>query len=258
MARQRDGDSELGGQTRSRFTCARRGGYVIVPPSVHPSGTAYKFVDENIPIAPAPEWLLEMLALTTAAPQPPLSVTPTGTTKMPNGSRNYTLTGLAGTMRRKGMTPAAIQAALLAENKASCDPPLDEGDVKAIAISVCRYEPPVAPCATSKSTSRQEWPAPLGQEAFLGIAGDFVQLVEPETESDASALLFSFLVTIGSIIGRGPYYPSRRRPANTWVAGLFVSLAQPGSIPRREWLPRYCAGPASLRALRSPGRSRRI
>jgi len=52
----------------------------------------------------------------------------------------------------------------------------------------------------------REWPAPLAPEAFQGLAGEFVQLIGPETEADDAALLFSFLVTMGSIIGRGPYY----------------------------------------------------
>lgn len=37
------------------------GGYVIVPPSVHPTGTVYEFVDEEVPVASAPEWLLQQL-----------------------------------------------------------------------------------------------------------------------------------------------------------------------------------------------------
>src|ERR1019366_4316153 len=52
----------------------------------------------------------------------------------------------------------------------------------------------------------REWPAPLVPEAFHGLAGEFVRLVGPETEADDASLLFSFLVAMGSIIGRGPYY----------------------------------------------------
>jgi len=39
------------------------------------------------------------------------------------GSRNSTLTSLAGTMRARGMTEEGIYTALLAENNARCNPP---------------------------------------------------------------------------------------------------------------------------------------
>jgi len=42
------------------------------------------------------------------------------------GNRNSTLTSLAGTMRARGMTEEGIYTALLAENNARCNPPLDE------------------------------------------------------------------------------------------------------------------------------------
>jgi len=44
-------------------------------------------------------------------------------------------------MRARGMTEESIYAALLAENKARCNPPLDEAEVKKIAHSVSRYQP---------------------------------------------------------------------------------------------------------------------
>jgi hypothetical protein len=59
---------------------------------------------------------------------------------IPDGQRNSTLTSLAGTMRRRGMTQEAIEAALLAEN-VRCDPPLSEQEVRDIARSVGRYPP---------------------------------------------------------------------------------------------------------------------
>lgn len=57
------------------------------------------------------------------------------------GSRNSTLTSLAGSMRARGMTEEGIYAALLAENIARCNPPLEESEVKTIAHSVSRYQP---------------------------------------------------------------------------------------------------------------------
>jgi putative DNA primase/helicase len=61
--------------------------------------------------------------------------------RIPEKKRNSTLTSLAGTMRRRGMTHDAIEAALLAENEARCDPPLGEVEVAKIADSVAGYAP---------------------------------------------------------------------------------------------------------------------
>jgi putative DNA primase/helicase len=58
------------------------------------------------------------------------------------GSRNSHLTSLAGTMRRRGMSEAAISAALMEENRQQCSPPLSQDEVSTIAESVFRYGPP--------------------------------------------------------------------------------------------------------------------
>jgi hypothetical protein len=60
---------------------------------------------------------------------------------IPEHERNSTLTSLAGTMRRRGMTPEAIKAALLTENALRCRPPLPEAEVANIARSIGRYRP---------------------------------------------------------------------------------------------------------------------
>jgi hypothetical protein len=50
------------------------------------------------------------------------------------------------------------------------------------------------------------WPEPLREAAFCGLAGDFVRLVAPESEADNAALLVTFLVGIGCMLGRGPHF----------------------------------------------------
>ena len=57
------------------------------------------------------------------------------------GGRNTHLASLAGSMRRRGMTPEAIGAALREENARRCAPPLDDAEVAKIARSVGRYPP---------------------------------------------------------------------------------------------------------------------
>jgi len=59
---------------------------------------------------------------------------------IPEGQRDNALASLAGSMRRRGMGFAAISAALHQVNEEQCIPPMDDGDVRRIAQSVCRYE----------------------------------------------------------------------------------------------------------------------
>jgi uncharacterized protein DUF3987 len=49
------------------------------------------------------------------------------------------------------------------------------------------------------------WPAPLDEKALHGVAGKFVRTVRPHTEADDAALLVSFLVAAGNVIGRKVY-----------------------------------------------------
>ena len=50
------------------------------------------------------------------------------------------------------------------------------------------------------------WPAPAGQEAFQGLVGSVVRLIESHTESDPMALLAQFLVLFGNVIGRSAHF----------------------------------------------------
>ena len=84
--------------------------------------------------AAIPSWLLGVVREQKAAPtQPEKSI--------PEGRRNSTLASLGGVMRSRGMTGQAIEAALLADNRLRCDPPLPEAEVRGIARSIGRYAP---------------------------------------------------------------------------------------------------------------------
>ncbi len=50
-----------------------------------------------------------------------------------------------------------------------------------------------------------DWPKPLADEAYHGLAGRFVRAVEPASESDPVALLVQFLLGVGNAIGRTCY-----------------------------------------------------
>jgi putative DNA primase/helicase len=121
------------------------GGYIVAPPSVHGSGQTYIWEissqPEDIPLAPMPSWLHELVI---AGPPKRNSASAQTTDRIPHGSRNNTLASLAGSMRRSGMSQSAIEAALLEENKLRCDPPLAESEVEKIAASVSQYRPAIS------------------------------------------------------------------------------------------------------------------
>lgn len=61
------------------------------------------------------------------------------------------------------------------------------------------------------------WPT-LRSEARYGLAGEFLDLVGPETEADPAALLVTFLAAFGALVGRGPHAlaDGAEHPARIW------------------------------------------
>ncbi len=114
------------------------GGLVVAPPSSHLSGNQYEWLVglEDAELAPCPKWLLDMVSrpnhtVTMEAPKETYA----------EGERNDTLFRAGCSMRRRGMSQAAIQAALLVENQERCKPPLTTEEVKQIAESAATYDP---------------------------------------------------------------------------------------------------------------------
>jgi hypothetical protein len=52
----------------------------------------------------------------------------------------------------------------------------------------------------------RRWPAPLGEAAFHGLAGEIVRRIDPHTEGDPVAVLIHLLTGIGNAIGRGVHF----------------------------------------------------
>jgi hypothetical protein len=46
------------------------------------------------------------------------------------------------------------------------------------------------------------WPEPLDEAAFFGLAGEIVRAIEPHTEADPAAILMQLLIAYGNLIGR--------------------------------------------------------
>lgn len=104
------------------------GGYVLVPPTPR-----YEFDVSGHALAVWPHALLGAEDGGYRLPKEEEAIR--------RGTRNAVLASLGGSMRRRGMSQAAIRAALHADNRTRCVPPLVDEEVEQIAKSVARYAP---------------------------------------------------------------------------------------------------------------------
>lgn len=168
-------------------------GYVLLPPSVHPSGAAYRWDKAEILALPS------TVAMPTAGGRRAPAPAPSPTV-IPEGGRNQALTSLAGTLRRRGLDAAEIAAALEAVNASRCRPPLTEAEVQAIATSVARYDP-AAPLATAPA------PEPLAvrnarigedAQASLDAPSDATSWGWPELDRQFGRVVPGWLYVVGA------------------------------------------------------------
>jgi putative DNA primase/helicase len=120
------------------------GGYVVAPGSKL-DGKTWKELTPDTEPADAPDWL-QVRVLGLRKNKKAKSDKATGTVAevpaegITDGRRNDTLFKLGAGMRARGLSEDAIVAALLAENKANCKPPLSEDEVLTLAGSASGYE----------------------------------------------------------------------------------------------------------------------
>jgi len=138
-------------------------GYVLAPPSVHPTGAAYEWEasgnPDDVAVAVMPPWLLTLVA----GSDRPRRSEPLPEA-IPQGRRNHILASLAGTLRARGLTEPEMLETLQVVNAARCRPPLPQADVQRIAASVSRYEPGelVSPTLVNRNNGRKPHLQPIG------------------------------------------------------------------------------------------------
>lgn len=119
------------------------GGYVIGPPSVHPSGRRYAWsVDSAKEFATAPAWLVELLTAGTGngAAKPAEEWRALVANGVTEGERNATIASLAGHLLRRYVDPHVALQLLAAWNRCNCRPPLDDGELARTVDSIARKE----------------------------------------------------------------------------------------------------------------------
>ena len=180
------------GDTKSRIACKEGidiradGGYIVLPPSIHPNGAQYAWEYEltDFGIMEANQSVIDLMNE---------GVEPGKEFKVPDkiepGSRNDIIYKLACSMQARGNGDKAILAAAKAENLERCDPPLDDEEVEKTVSSALRKPKGTAPYKEEKAKPKmqirklkkasallkKDIPEP---EVFVGVGSDLPLLVE--------------------------------------------------------------------------------
>ena len=115
------------------------------PPSLHASGRSYRWEADKapgqVPLAPIPGWLLQVLARAEAHPGHGAahwrSLIKEG---IAEGQRNATVASLAGHLLWHGVDLEVVRELLLSWNVTRCRPPLSDEEVSRTVDSVKRTQ----------------------------------------------------------------------------------------------------------------------
>jgi len=132
------------GKIAAGVDCRGDNGYVLVPPSVHPSGKRYAWsVDSANKIADAPAWLVAKIVDAVAdckGATPPSEWRQLATDGVAEGKRNDCLARLTGHLLRRHVDPWVALELIRTWNAARCRPPLADEEIQQIVNSIAGRE----------------------------------------------------------------------------------------------------------------------
>ncbi len=186
------------------------GGYVVIPPSIHPNGTPYEYADPDELITCAPKWLLESIVHPAKAiPSASESVAPIGP-----GKRTPLLFSMAGKLRSQGVPQEGILAALKGLN-ATFAPPHEDKKLLQIAKGVFRYPDGQAPGSPAPDlvclADVEALPVPWLWKGYLA----FGMLAMLSGDPDAGKTFIALAIAADLSNGRVPVSGEPCDPINT-------------------------------------------
>jgi hypothetical protein len=203
------------------------GGYIVAPPSVHSSGSAYRWrtPPSFVGLAPLPDDVLALLL----RPRRTASVGDAGAF-VTKGRRNDELFRLGLVLARRGMSGIDLKAALLDANRIRCRPPLPVEEVAGIACSVARR--PVA-VAHAIDCAREAW-----------AVADW-----PGTSGNTDRFVLRASLDIAAACGKTEVSLSVRTVGEQAGIGHETAAASLKRLCRAGWLTRCRNATASLAAV---------
>jgi hypothetical protein len=116
------------------------GGYIVAPPSLHPSGKRYAWVvaPGAAPLARLPPWLLDRLTARAGTGHPLAHWRQLIAVGVDEGERNNGIASLAGHLLWRGVDPVVALELLLCWNARRCRPPLSDDEVARVVDSIAR------------------------------------------------------------------------------------------------------------------------
>lgn len=201
-------------------------GYVVIPPSIHPSGVPYRWHGKLAEVRDLPPGVRRALA---AAGRSDASAEPTpgmrAAREIPleesidEGGRNAALTRYAGRLLAKGIPPEETLTLVSALNAQKCHPPLPQHEINALVASIATREArkrTTASGATLALVAPQAEPEPAAP--FSALAAEQVTAARelltrdittaprwawPDVDRLAGAMMPGDFLVVGSLMGNG-------------------------------------------------------